>query len=322
MLRKYFPPYFFVTLAAVTLAASLVWLDTFRSYEAEAVALVVERSNFGGKSAATLVGLSRTLPFYDRVLSSNELLEDTAAGMTPERRKASWLERVRVITKDEGGVLTIQAWGENQEEARLLARATIETLFETASLYYNIKTDLDVRLIENAVIRPVVRSYPRLVLWSLVSGIIITSLFFAILSALDRLFSHQRSTPFFSHVPSEQHISPDTFKPVPPAYFPVQEERTEYIAPEAGEDDLHVTFETAETAHQPSAKAAAPPNLPILEEGELSPLLGAQARLIKQDIDATVARQSEETEVVHVPRTEEPSNEEYRRRLNDLLSGK
>jgi hypothetical protein len=77
--------------------------------------------------------------------------------------------------------------------------------------------------------------------------------------------------------------------------------------------------------------AAAPDNLPIVEV-PITPLQGAQARLMKEDIDTnarTLAVSPElavtgpATEVdLSEPQTHEPTPEEYRRRLNELLSGK
>ncbi len=78
------------------------------------------------------------------------------------------------------------------------------------------------------------------------------------------------------------------------------------------------------------ATGPAPDNLPI---ADLSPLEEANARLLKADIDAVAEVQSEaaeqtlvatlpETLVTTEPRTGEPTQEEYKRRLNELLSGR
>lgn len=74
------------------------------------------------------------------------------------------------------------------------------------------------------------------------------------------------------------------------------------------------------------AHAAAPDNLPIIE-GPITPLQGAQSRLMKADIDATAEAYAAMTEPAipeepMKPQTHEPTPEEYRRRLNELLSGK
>ena len=81
------------------------------------------------------------------------------------------------------------------------------------------------------------------------------------------------------------------------------------------------------------ATGKAPDNLPVMED--LTPLENAQARLVKADIDAFAEVQSiaAETELDRpvdpntsetpvAPVTTEPTQEEYKRRLNELLSGR
>lgn len=86
------------------------------------------------------------------------------------------------------------------------------------------------------------------------------------------------------------------------------------------------TSETMPTQHG-VATGPAPDNLPIADD--LSPLEAATARLYKADIDATAAFQATQAEaVLGTPtaveelRTAEPTQAEYKRRLNELLSGR
>ncbi len=76
------------------------------------------------------------------------------------------------------------------------------------------------------------------------------------------------------------------------------------------------------------ATGPAPDNLPV---SDLSPLEAATARLYKADIDATTQAMATQAEATLTqseslasvePQTTEPSQEEYKRRLNELLSGK
>lgn len=83
-------------------------------------------------------------------------------------------------------------------------------------------------------------------------------------------------------------------------------------------------FEAASTGYV--SHAAAPDNLPIVDT-VITPLQGAQARLMRADIDAAVvAREALNDPALLAetskPQTHEPTLEEYRRRLNELLSGK
>jgi hypothetical protein len=102
------------------------------------------------------------------------------------------------------------------------------------------------------------------------------------------------------------------------------------------EDDHQLSYEaeraglTEEVSAGYVSHAAAPDNLPIVD-GPITPLQGAQARLMKADIDATAEANAAAAEPIFPevakteptePQTHEPTPEEYRRRLNELLSGK
>lgn len=111
--------------------------------------------------------------------------------------------------------------------------------------------------------------------------------------------------------PIEEPVIEETFTP--------EEYQPSYEAERAGLLDEEVA--SGYVAH-----AAAPDNLPIIE-GPITPLQGAQSRLMKADIDATAEAYAAMTEPAipeepMKPQTHEPTPEEYRRRLNELLSGK
>lgn len=124
----------------------------------------------------------------------------------------------------------------------------------------------------------------------------------------------------------EPAIAPETW----PADLPIEEP---VIEETPIEEEYHPSYEAERAGlveEEPVsgyvAHAAAPDNLPIIE-GPITPLQGAQSRLMKADIDATAEAYARVTEPVILeepakPQTHEPTPEEYRRRLNELLSGK
>ncbi len=125
---------------------------------------------------------------------------------------------------------------------------------------------------------------------------------------------------------AEPAIAPEEW----PADLPIEEP---VIEETFREEEYHPSYEAERAGlleEEPVsgyvAHAAAPDNLPIVE-GPITPLQGAQARLMKSDIDATAEAYARVTEPVipeepAKPQTHEPTPEEYRRRLNELLSGK
>ena len=114
------------------------------------------------------------------------------------------------------------------------------------------------------------------------------------------------------------------YQPIPMAVESVFQE----ISPPSSPYEEQAIEEDLQSIPQGVATGKAPDNLPIMED--LTPLENAQARLVKADIDAFTQVQSTtaETELNRsvdtpgTPITAEPSQEEYKRRLNELLSGR
>lgn len=321
MRYKFFAHYFVVTWLAVSFAASLVWLDELRGAAAEMSVLVIDGAE-ASPIAENLAELSKNLSFYDAVLAEQELIEDTFRGESSDRRRAGWNDLVQVMPADGSGLLVVTAWGENRDDARFLAEATTATLFKTAARYYNVKTEIDLRVIDGPHVEARLRSWPTWVGLSLVSGLVVSAVFFALLALLDRILA--RTSPNRQRPRQRSVLPPETFIPKPPEHW-------------SFEGDARSPIERDPTATASSARtAAAPSNLPFLAEEPITPLQGAMARLVKEDVDATVRALAVEPEPTSVaqsqapifgqesiqPRTEEPTPEEYKRRLNALLSGK
>lgn len=117
----------------------------------------------------------------------------------------------------------------------------------------------------------------------------------------------------------------NTYQPVPMAVESVFQEKIT----ESGSDEEFLEGPKENVILRAQAVGKAPDNLPIVDE--LSPLERAQAGLLKADIDALTEAQSlqAETELqASVPpentqaNTAEPTQEDYKRRLNELLTGR
>ena len=178
---------FAVTLFFVTLSAGLFWLDYFRSYSAEVTILVISRPGVAQSSAdisGNLAELTRTLSFYDRMLAEDDLIDDAFAGYVPDKRKKLWNDTVAVKKIGEGSVLSLRAVGDTPEAAAVLARQTARTLFSVAGLYYNVRTDIDLRIIDGPLVSYVLARPLAFGLASLFTGFFITALFFLLLNVL------------------------------------------------------------------------------------------------------------------------------------------
>ncbi len=339
---------FVVAFVFAVFASGLVLLDTFRGYQSEIRVLVIMRAGQSAESADQVIGniaeLPKNLSFYERVLADNDFLEDRFAGQTPDDRKALWNETVSVTQSDESGMLMIRAEGESPEEARLLAEQTGKTLFAVTGRYYDIRTDIDMRVVDGPITGTVVVSPVLYVVTSIVSGFIVTLLFFVFLSLLEkiparRLKKRETLEIFVPHDEAPKktfggyaqgdsvpYIDPRTFVPKRP---------TSLISSfESQSQEIHpVKKEEKKEAVHTGTKASAPANLPIAEE-EVSLSFGSGVTEIMEE-PIVLEKEPKEKQAVfgdekimpakETPAEEdlsrEPTIEEYKRRLNELLSG-
>lgn len=320
---------FLVTLFFVTLASFLFWLDSFRVYQAELTMLVLAKSQAvdADQTASDLSELSKTLSFYDRVLSGTDLLDDDFEGYTPDQRRVLWNETVQVAQSDKGGVLTVTARQDEMEKAKRLAEETSKALLSVTSFYYNVKTDIDLRVVDGPIVSTVVAHPWKYGAVSIGSGLVATALFFLVLAFIPALFENRSSVsaPQYHIGETVPLIDPQkfvparptnlTFESVPeetveeaPAAVPLEElaeAQNERMLP--GMDVAELPFEFEETYREDSLEGPEGEVFTNDEEPEITEILPVEEEI-------------EEEKVPEIPKGE-PTVEEYKRRLNELLAG-
>ncbi len=312
---------FFVALFFVTLASLLFWLDDYRVYQSEMRILVIGKvpTVATDQVVENFTELSRNLSFYERVLAGNDLIDDHFEGYTKDERKAAWNEMVTVNRSAQSGVLVVTAREASPESAKRLSEETGRALFAVAAFYYNVKTDIDLRVVDEPIIKTVVGEPIRYVVTSLGSALFLTTLFFMLLSLLPTLFGRDLGrTPEFPVGASVPYIDPQKFvperpvmtfesapktrgeTPETPAKAETESVTTERLLPGMDATELPFQFETNfpdDEAEETTELA----DLPVMNGFvESTPIAPATPEPVKKD---------------------EPTIEEYKRRLNELLSG-
>ncbi len=325
---------FAVTLFFVTLAALLFWLDSFRAYESEVRVLVIGKSSnvAADQVVENFAELSKNLSFYDRVLEGSDLIDDDFQGYSQDKRKELWNETVSVKRSDKSGVLIITARQDRAEKAKLLSEETTKALFAVASFYYNIKTDIDMRVVDESITKTVLRDPLQYVLVSFASAFGITAFFFGILSVVPLLFGERKVAiaPSFEVGAAVPFIDPRKFVPARPTNLAFESSheaqesretvvesdksqevsRPEVVSDERllpGMDVEDLPFQFEETYEElPQGMLREEEEVPEIEVVEIFPEAVASEEVVKEEVP-----------VKH----EEPTVEEYKRRLNELLSG-
>jgi len=320
---------YLVTLFFVTLAAFLFWLDFFRVYESETTLLFVGNGSQETREVAgSLADIAETLSFYNRVLEQDETLDDPAAGKQPDKRKDYWQSVMRSESGSEGSTLRLTVSQSNAADAQDLSKAVLKALLQTASLYYDIEKDVKVRVIDGPITGPKIAQPALLAAVAFVTSLAVTSIFFGILSflggAAPRRGPQSEFVPVYKEaLPKKSEgklpvgesvpwINPDKFVPVRPAGLSF--ENTEGALPQAA--GPRVSFQK---------KSSAPSNLPILDEEAWSSMFASGEPSSEEPESEEEPETAPEPAIgpdqLYKKDVSEPTIEEYKRRLNELLRG-
>lgn len=336
---------FAVAFVFVTLAALLFWLDSFRTAVAETNILVIGKTEVikGTEVAENLSELSENLSFAERVIKANPDLESAFASPSPDERKKKWNQEVRVKHAEGSGVLSVRTKHQDGEMAKNLAAAASQELLATAAFYYNVKTEVDLRIVEGPILSARIGNHFLYLLTSVVTSLALTGAFFFLLSALPRLFGAKRvpekAYPGFIEGDSVPYIDPRKFIPRKPELLSYERRAAQVKDEKKEEAEIReeILSSVKPVKLQPPAsqgsqnktktmgtvKAPAPANLPMAGEDmnlpfsdEPLPFTFEERPEEEPDFSAMPVPEIEETS-----EDKEPTAEDYKRRLNELLSG-
>lgn len=308
---------FLVTLVFLVLASALFWLDYFRAYETEVSVLFVTQENQPAPVVANnMSSIMRTLAFAVRAEKDSQetsLLPETDS---QDDQKSAWNKNLSVTTKKESGILVFSQRGASEGESHEKALATLKTLMLATNLYYNKQHEVEIRVIDKPMTTLVVSSWIGYGVTVLVTAVVFTSIFFGLLAFVAKKKEYTGEVSNIeSHIgESVSWIDPQKFVAVRPETLNFQE------APPV--EKIEVPLEKVSVTAQRTAQkvAHAPGNLPIMS-GAL-PQFGIEEvdLMTEQSIPEAGNEIVEETKIFDP--TTEPTVEEYKRRLNELLKGK
>jgi hypothetical protein len=110
-------------------------------------------------------------------LTANSDVRDVTVGMTPDKRKEKWNDMMSVSQiSANSSVIKVSIVAKREVDAQQLVKKTSRTLLDTVAFYYNIKNDVDLRIIEGPISKPQVSNWNLLLLFSIVIGFSIAAL--------------------------------------------------------------------------------------------------------------------------------------------------
>lgn len=313
--------------------SGLFWLDGHMEYQAESVIVVHDIHGAAGDAvlAKSVVGMKNTDQFMRRTLGSSRVTESDVAQQTAREQLTLLVKKVSVTNDTESGIIHVTATLSDGDIATLLVNESVETLMRmTRATYKDGVTieKLDEPVITNTVLSP----------WQLLAKSVLTALGLMLLGSLFLgLFGSliQRFRNRGKKVVSEDVSRDERFVP--------QKIDANFLLPDQETTETEVT---TEEHHDETPGVAAVPRkaTDVLQEAVYGkPVTGLQSVSVAMEdlpftfetgeptkeeapkaetvtiVPETVTTVAEEV----VPSTpSEPSVEEYKKRLNELLSQK
>jgi hypothetical protein len=298
---------FYIYALALILAATffLLFLDRFKTYNTEISVIFIPQNEkiaqHADQIAENLTIIPTKLSFYEKLLRDNKDIEDQFIGFDKDKRKELWARTIQIKREKESTIINIEA--NNHFESQKLAKQTAFTLFSVMSQYYNIRTDIDFRIIDGPITRSYIKNWPILAIVSLVTGMILALLINIVSLNLAGLFGKREEKKI-----SEEKI----FQSFPKIDF------TEKEYPRKAEIKIPEINPVA------AKKAQAPINLPIAKVESEKPDTEPDAAISKiyplENVE--IAKLEEIYEKKEEPTIKsEPTEEELKERLNQLLRG-
>jgi len=346
---------------AISLAGLLFFSSSDPVYQSEMDILLIPKSPVTAQNADKIQNDTKeiitSLNFYDNILDKNLESTELTLGQSAAQRKSAWQKMVSVEKSKNSNILKIFALDKSRGKAEALSQEVANQASETMSQYYNIKTDLEIRIIDG----PVSEKNLNLLsvsawLLSLLFGVAAGLLAFLVFNSIEVVKNSQQIV-FRKLKPEEQktysaslppiYLQEDlTSQPKEEAFvYPVEEEpyvfESEINSPkEIPGSELEVETENTQEIfpledffpievpkinigdqnliQEPvssSKKAAAPENLPIADDSDLS------FKSEEKSSETEIAEILEKAHDHNIHGVREATPAEVKARLNRLLKG-
>jgi capsular polysaccharide biosynthesis protein len=315
---KAFGAVFLATLIVIFAA----FLNLNGTYESRTDVLVIPRSASAVQNSDQIISDLATLPyslyFYNRMSQDDPAAAISGIQQLPAAQALDrWDSKIRISRVGESGILRITALDQDRSQAETFSFQTAKELISTAGLYYNVRTDIDLRIVDGPItsFAGLAPTYIVFLESLIASFVLVTFAFF--ISAL--LFG-EKEAPVSKKSVRWAFTGEKTFSPL---RREKKEVKLEPVRIKKPEEEAGPAAEIAYTAF--TKKAAAPANLPVSDEAlSLSvPRSKDNKSIVIPETDESAGGNKEEVE----PRKEKPiireaTPEEVKERLNKLLSGK
>jgi hypothetical protein len=250
-------------------------------------------------------------------------MEDNFSRSSDSQRKRIWNEMVKTKREKKSSIVKITAVSTSSSEAQLISKATVSTLFSVVSFYYDIKNDIDLRIIEQPAVRTVSSHWFSAILISLFIGTAISFLINFLSGLISNYFlkkNREIKIDFpkfdFSKKPKTEILKEKSGEISTPD-IEIEKAEAKRI-----ETQKSISITTEKKVSAPQNLPGVPENLPFIDEEYF------RNNIIKNGVKKEEPKSEIIPEKVITENTapapdfhREPTQDELKKRLNQLLKG-
>ncbi|PIR73677.1 MAG: hypothetical protein COU40_01275 [Candidatus Moranbacteria bacterium CG10_big_fil_rev_8_21_14_0_10_35_21] len=147
----------FLISAGIALVAFLVLeINSQQLFQSNYRILAIPKDEKTARNLEIILGnleeIPMSLSFYEKMLELNPDIEDASIELTPAKRKKIWNEKIATKRIKKSAIIEMSLFDQSQWQAEILSRQTVTSLTAVASRYYNIQTELSLRIIDGPII--------------------------------------------------------------------------------------------------------------------------------------------------------------------------
>lgn len=312
--QKKYPFYFVMIALAISITFFFLLLKSQKEYISEISIIFIPKSEMAAEDAERIIENMEILPtkifFYGKMVKYDKAVEN----------KISDFSDIKIESEKNSSIIKISASSKTQEDSISVSRTATKTLFNVMGFYYDIKKDVDFRIIEGPITNTATINWFFPLVYSLLAGtlsIFIINLIFQNIPTYSKGEVEEKTEEFFG-----------IFK------------KTK-AKPEIPKRELEEVYEikpkTPVVPKTPEKKAPAPENLPsapgkltfidedyfrnsIIKDGK-SETKKIEEPATEVSIEASMKAPEEIKPAESVDFHREPTKEELKKRLNQLLKG-
>ncbi len=295
-----------------------IFLSQSVAYRSEMILLVVSKNEkiavASEEIAGNLTEMVGTLFFYEKLLRDNPGIEDEWADFSKDKKKKLWNEKVKAFHQTGSTTFVVEITDKKQAQSNFLAKQSVAGLFNLAGRYYDIKTDIDLRILEGPITKMILRGWYWIVLSGILVGAFLSWLVQLFFLFIEKLFSVKSALKFSSiKFPKIKKIGGGRKEDLEKLIENYAEKDSAFFAPK-----IKTKFR----------KSNPPINLPIASAIKEKDIQEEEddIQVVQQEIEISAVKEAQigseqikkenNNEVVS-----EPTEEEFKKRLNQLLRG-